>query len=269
MEVLFASSKVRVQQPLVSSSSLTVFLEVFKVFAPGQSSTQRTVTPNDDLPSSRSSSQSWFPPRQGSQRTVEQIIDIPVSLRTRHGGGLLGVRPRQGSTARGGAHAWLRRGDEELGARLYAELDALQAIDWLSPQQMGTVMTRSFGSTVVYRPKMRGKASWLVWTRCLLMLWPRRLRLLVRAMLGFCWCAVRAVFPLVFARPRMLCIMADMDQKDSTLRALVVKHSNKICARLVFQVILHLAVFLSLSSCSASWSGGLPRGLHHGRYGTE
>ena len=38
----------------------------------------------------------------------------------------------------GGAHARLRRGDEEFEARLYAELDAVQAIYCeLSPQQMG------------------------------------------------------------------------------------------------------------------------------------
>ena len=48
------------------------------------------MTPNDDLPVSGPRPSSGFPPRQGSQRTVEQIIDIPVS-RTRHGGGLPGV----------------------------------------------------------------------------------------------------------------------------------------------------------------------------------
>ena len=40
---------------------------------------------------------------------------------------VLVVDLEQGSTARGGAHAWLRRGDEDLEAMLCAELDALQA----------------------------------------------------------------------------------------------------------------------------------------------
>ena len=95
------------------------------------------MTPNDDLPVPGPRPSRGFPPRQGSQRTVEQIIDIPVS-RTRHGGGLPGVHLQQGSTTRGGARdAWLRRGDEELEARLYAELDALQAHYLeLSPQQL-------------------------------------------------------------------------------------------------------------------------------------
>ena len=79
-----------------------------------------------------------FPPGQGSQRTVEQVIDIPVS-RTRHGGGLPGVHLQQGSTARGGARAaWLRRGAEDLEARLEAELEELKAVSaasGLSPQQ--------------------------------------------------------------------------------------------------------------------------------------
>ena len=68
-------------------------------FSPGQSSTQRIVAPNDDLPVPGSRRSRGFPPGQGSQRTVEQIIDIPVS-RTRHGGGLPGVHLQQGSTAR-------------------------------------------------------------------------------------------------------------------------------------------------------------------------
>ena len=39
----------------------------------------------------------------------------------------------------------------------------------------------------------------------------------------------RVMFPSGVARPRMLCIMADMDQKDSTLRALVVNHCSCMC----------------------------------------
>ena len=105
-------------------------------FSPGQSSTQRTVAPNDVLPVPGPRPSRGFHPGQGLHRTVEQNIVFPVS-RTRHGGGLPCVYPQQGSTARGGAHAWLRRGDEELVTRLYAELDALQDNYLeLSPQQM-------------------------------------------------------------------------------------------------------------------------------------
>ena len=85
-------------------------------FSPGQSSTQRTVTSNDDLPVPGPRPSRGFPPGQGLQRTVERIIDIPVS-RMRDGGGLPGV---------------------EFEARLEAELEELLAISaasGLSPQQ--------------------------------------------------------------------------------------------------------------------------------------
>ena len=105
---------------------------------------RRTVEPNIDfaVPGSRPSR--GFHPRQGSRRTVEQIIDIPVS-RTRDGGGLPGVHLQQGSTARGGAHAWLRRGVEEL----QTELENLLAIMAVTIGAVGS----------------RYSASWLVWTR--------------------------------------------------------------------------------------------------------
>ena len=41
--------------------------------------------------------------------------------------------------------------------------------------------------------------------------------------------APHVMFPSGVARPRMLCIMADMDQKDSTHRALVVNHGSGLC----------------------------------------
>ena len=41
--------------------------------------------------------------------------------------------------------------------------------------------------------------------------------------------APRVMFPSSIARPRMLCIMADMDQKDSFLRALVVNNGSGMC----------------------------------------
>ena len=63
---------------------------------------QRFVGKNVDLPVHGPRPSRGFRPRQGSQRTVEQIIGFPVS-RTRDGGGLLGVHLQQGSTARGGA----------------------------------------------------------------------------------------------------------------------------------------------------------------------
>ena len=37
------------------------------------------------------------------------------------------------------------------------------------------------------------------------------------------------MFPSGVARPRMLCMIADMDQKDSTHRALVVNHGSGLC----------------------------------------
>ena len=85
-------------------------------FSPGQRSTQRTVTPNDDLPVPGPRPSRGFPPGQGLQRTMERIIDIPVS-RLRDDGGLP---------------------DVELEARLEAELEELLAISaasGLSPQQ--------------------------------------------------------------------------------------------------------------------------------------
>ena len=85
-------------------------------FSPGQRSTQRTVTPNDDLPVPGPRPSRGFPPGQGLLRTVERIIDIHVS-RLRDDGGLP---------------------DVELEARLEAELEELLAISaasGLSPQQ--------------------------------------------------------------------------------------------------------------------------------------
>ena len=74
---------------------------VFKVFLQDRVPHSVPVTPNDDVPVPSPRPSRGFPPRQGSQRTVEQVIDIPVS-RTRHGGGLPGFHLEQGSTARGG-----------------------------------------------------------------------------------------------------------------------------------------------------------------------
>ena len=74
------------------------------------------MTSNDDLPVPGPRPSRGFPAEQGLQRTVERIIDIPVS-RMRHGGGLPGV---------------------EFEARLEAELEELLAISaasGLSPQQ--------------------------------------------------------------------------------------------------------------------------------------
>ena len=88
-------------------------------------SRQRSAEQNVDIPAPS------FRSRR-ARRTAEQNVDIPVRRSRAHGG-------LQGSTARVGAQgaSWLRRGDEELEARLYAELDALQANYLeLSPQQM-------------------------------------------------------------------------------------------------------------------------------------
>ena len=54
------------------------------------------------------------------------------------------------------------------------------------------------------------------------------------------------MFPSVVGRPEMLCIMADMDQKDSTLRATLAV----ACVRLVFLMTLHpaLCAFTLLSA---------------------
>ena len=87
------------------------------------------------------------------------------------------------------------------------------------------------------------QASWLVWT-------------VICAMLGLLVCdAPRVVFPSGVARPRMLCIMADMDQKDSTLRALVVNQGSGKCKVGFAGDSPPRAVFLTLSSgtrCAAS-----------------
>ena len=101
-------------------------------FSPGQSSTQRMLEQNVDIPVPRTRARGGLrgsPPGQGLQRTVDQTIDIPVS-RTRDDGGLPGAHLYQGSTARGGA----------LGAqaRLEAELEELLAISaetGFTPQQ--------------------------------------------------------------------------------------------------------------------------------------
>ena len=105
VEAFTVFSQDKFQQRPVSSSSLTVLLEVFKVFLPDvnlvsvlRSRTltleflahahlvdfkvflphrvphKRTVAPNDDLPVPGSRPSRGFPTRQGSQRTVEQII---------------------------------------------------------------------------------------------------------------------------------------------------------------------------------------------------
>ena len=69
----------------------------------------------------------------------------------------------------------------------------------------------------------------------------------------------RVMFPYVVVRPEMLCIMADMDQKDSTLRATLAV----ACVSLVLLVTLHLALcsftLSSGSGCFASWPGRLRR----------
>ena len=96
------------------------------------------MAPNDDFPVPGSRPSRGFPPRQGSQRTVGQTIDIPVS-RTRHGGDLPGFHLEQGSTARGGATVTRRRiYYEDLQASLNAEYDELSAIGYarLSRWQM-------------------------------------------------------------------------------------------------------------------------------------
>ena len=63
------------------------------------------------------------------------------------------------------------------------------------------------------------QASWLVWRRRTVMLWPRSsTAAVVCAMLVFLGCdAPRAVFHLVVASPKMFGIMAGMTQKDSCL----------------------------------------------------
>ena len=86
---------------------------VFKVFLPDNAPHN---VPNDDLPVPGPRPSRGFPPGQGLQRTVERIIDVPVS-RLRDDG----VLP-----------------DFELEARLEAELEELLAISadsGLSPQQ--------------------------------------------------------------------------------------------------------------------------------------
>ena len=86
---------------------------------------QRSAEQNVDIPAPS------FRSRR-ARRTAEQSVDIPVRRSRAHGG-------LQGSTARGGAQgaSWLRSGSEELEARLYAELGALQANYLeLSPQQL-------------------------------------------------------------------------------------------------------------------------------------
>ena len=69
------------------------------------------------------------------------------------------------------------------------------------------------------------------------------------------------VKPSVFVRPRMLCIMDGLDQRDSTQRALVVDSGSGIC-RTGFSWVFLLALF------SLRLSLG-PRCLHLGWYGPE
>ena len=71
--------------------------------------------------------------------------------------------------------------------------------------------------------------------------------------------APRVMFPSVVVRPEMLCIMADMDQKDSTLRATL----SVAFVSLVLLVALHTTLcsftLSSGSGCSASWPRRLRR----------
>ena len=48
-------------------------------FSPGHGSGRRSMEQNVDVPVPGPRPSRGFPPRQGSQRTAEQIIDIPVS----------------------------------------------------------------------------------------------------------------------------------------------------------------------------------------------
>ena len=110
----------------------------------------------------------------------------------------------------------------------------------------GGVSSSSSASGLVKRRKRKKRKKRLPRTRCL----PR----------GFAGGdAPRVMFPSVVVRPEMLCIMADMDQKDSTLRATLAV----ACVSLVLLVTLHTALCsLTLSSgsgCSASWPGRLRR----------
>ena len=76
---------------------------------------------------------------------------------------------------------------------------------------------------------LRCSASWLVCTRRTA---PRSSSFYGS---GMCFAGLagydtpRVMLPSGVARPRMLCIMADLHQKDSTLRALVVNHGSGIC----------------------------------------
>ena len=75
----------------------------------------------------------------------------------------------------------------------------------------------------------------------------------------FCWCAVRAVFPLVVARPEMLCIMAGMDQKDRFTRRDVLRSSSACCSGMCLP---------RDAGSLLSWLAG-PDARHHGRYVPE
>ena len=72
--------------------------------------------------------------------------------------------------------------------------------------------------------------------------------------------ALRAMLSSLVGKPRMLVILAAMDQEDSSLRALVVIPGSGMCT-VVLLVTLLLALFSSLSSG--------PDARHLGRYGTD
>ena len=67
--------------------------------------------------------------------------------------------------------------------------------------------------------------------------------------------APRVLFPSGVARPRIRCIMADMDQKDSTLRALVVIPGSGMCTAGFTGYAAPRAVSFVVvrPRCSASW----------------
>ena len=110
----------------------------------------------------------------------------------------------------------------------------------------GGVSSSSSASGLVKRRKRKKRKKRLPRTRCL----PQ----------GFAGGdAPRVMFPYVVVRPEMLCIMADMDQKDSTLCA----NLAVACVSLVLLVTLHPALcsftLSSGSGCFASWPGRLRR----------
>ena len=109
----------------------------------------------------------------------------------------------------------LVKGAEKLEARLYAELEALEANYLALFSAAGSVYRDFLGARTAVGFYCSG--TWYA---------------------GFCWCAVGAVCSLVVVRPEMLCIMAGMTRRTVTRRDVSLSSSflAAACARLVLLV---------------------------------